>query len=138
MERAPSEKREENGVGHEGKFCHFPPRVAHHVRHTSSCLTPRGAVLLRGGGADASFWQHESSAGERRSCSSGHGGHRALFASFGVACAITLVSVVVVPLGMAELNDDAAFFFISFVEEFPALWDTSSDLYSKTNIKASI
>ena len=39
---------------------------------------------------------------------------------------------------MAKRNDDATFFFISLVEEFPALWDTSSDMYSKTNIKVSI
>ncbi|CAN7976118.1 unnamed protein product [Ixodes persulcatus] len=39
---------------------------------------------------------------------------------------------------MAKLNDDASFFLISLVEEFPALWDISSELYSKTNLKASI
>lgn len=45
----------------------------------------------------------------------------------------------VAPCEMIKLNDEATFFFfISLVEEFLALRDISSELYLKTNFKASI
>ncbi|KAG0439226.1 hypothetical protein HPB47_016716 [Ixodes persulcatus] len=36
------------------------------------------------------------------------------------------------------LDDEATFFFLSLVEQFPALWDMSSEDYSRSHLKNSI